>query len=172
MKKAMLLVVVVALTMSACSGGVPVDKFSGIYPGMSCDDLNSYLRENKISHKVKDNEYKFELSGDAWDDAEVKCDKVVTEMEFESKEGIGPKYAQFYIDAQQTLLSVFRGNPISYEEGNKIINVNNGIKLHQFSDEKSGAITHFKISVDNVSGARAAWEIAVKDVMPKIGAKK
>ncbi len=172
MKKMTLLLVTVALIGTACSSGVTISKFSGIEPGMTCENLDNYLKTDKVPFKKEGTTYHFTIKESAWKDATVVCDKVVTDIAFDSKEAGSAKAAQAYIDAQQSLLKAFKGNMISYEEGNKVINMNNGVKLHQYPDSKSGVITHFKVSIDGTSeGVKEAWQKTAA-LLPEVGASK
>lgn len=171
MKKTLISLVALALTLSACSNDVSVTSLGQIYPGMDCVEMENYLKTNKLEFKKDGDKYTFEIDGPAWRKATVTCNKNVTEMVFDSESGNGPKYAKAYIDAQQSLMEAFRGNMITYEEGNRIINMNNGIRLRQFMDGKKGVITHFEIIVANMEGALAAWKKVVP-LLPKIGAGK
>lgn len=171
MKKVLLVVLSLAFIASACTKKVAVISFSEVYPGMKCVELEKYLGEHKIPFKHDGKVYKFVLEGTTWEKGEVTCDGEISLMAFESKAGATPKHAEAYIDAQQSLLGQFRDSMITYEEGNKTINFNNGLRLHQFMDDKSGVVTGFKISVTNADGTKAVWEEVVP-ILPKIGAKK
>lgn len=171
MKKMVLLILAGAVFFAGCANRVPVAKFSGIYPGMTCQELDAYLKNQKVPFKKDGGAYRFVLEGDVWEDAAVNCDKIITGMKFGSEVGTTPKYAQNYIDTQDALLRAFRDNLITYEEGSRVINLNDGIKLHQFADAKAGIITRFAISVDNVEGSKGAWKKA-SEILPKIGASK
>ena len=168
MKKLVGLVLVSLFFLAACSKGVSVKDLDGVRPGISCSDLETVLEKAKAPFKKEGNKYKVVLKEKAWADLFITCDGVVTMIEYNSAEGLSPKHAQAYIDVQVFLLKTFKGNMIMYEEGNKIVNMGNGIKLHQFYDSKSGAVTHFKISVDNSEGAKLAWN-SVYPYLPKIG---
>jgi len=172
MKKMTLLLVAVALIGTACSSGVAISKFSGIEPGMTCENLDNYLKTNKIPFKKDGTLYQFTIKESAWKDATVLCNEVVTEIAFDSKEAQSAKAAQAYIDAQQSLLKAFKGNVISYEEGSRVIDLNNGVKLHQYPDSKSGVITHFKVSIDGTGNdVKEAWQRAAV-LLPEVGVSK
>lgn len=166
------LIILVLLLIAACSSQkVSVETLSGVFPGMSCADLENYLTGKGLSFKKESDIYKMFLKEKTWAEAKIKCDGSVTLIEVSSVTGASPKEAKAYIDAQQGLLDVFRGNQIAYEEGNKLINMNNGVKLHQYMDEKTGAITHFKISVETTGDSKLAWS-KVAPLLPTIGAGK
>jgi hypothetical protein len=164
MKKLLLLVLISSLFVAACSKKATLSQLEGIYPGMTCSDLDAYMAKTKAPFKKEGKVYSASISEKGWESLSVTCDGVVIGVEYNSIEGSTAKHAKSYIDAQELLLRTFRGNLIKYEEGNKVININNGIRLHQFSDSKTGAITHFRISVDNSDGAKLAWE----SVSPKL----
>lgn len=169
MKKVTILILAATLFLVGCvSKDVKVEKFNGIFPGMSCSELDSYLNKNNIPFKKDKDGYEFCLKDEAWETAHVTCNGTVTEMEFVSMKGSSPKNAQMYIDMQQSLLNAFRDNQIMYEEGNKIINLSNGIKIHQFVDAKSGVITGFKISVEAGPDSKLAWQTAAP-LLLKVG---
>ena len=172
MKKVMLVLLALALVVSACSRKVSIVKLDKVYPGMSCVEASDYLTKNKLSFDKKDKMFILPLDGAAWDKAMIVCEgEKVSSMHFHSKKGEGSQYAKAYIDAQTGLMDAFRDQTITYEEGSKIINFNNGVKLHQFPDTKTGTITNFVITIDNADNAKTTWD-KLYLALPKIGASK
>ena len=168
---------VIALTMSClfflvgCSKGVSITVLEGVKPGMNCSDLDNYFKDKDVPVKKSGNVYKVELKEDAWADAVITCDVRITLIEYNSTVASSVKHAKVYVDVQQFLLKTFEGNMIMYEEGNKIVNLGNGIKLHQLYDLKTGMVRSFKISVDSSENAKLAWN-KVQPYLPDIGAGK
>lgn len=172
MKKVMLVLVAMALVATACARKVDIVKFDKIYPGMNCVEMTEYLTKNKLAFDKSDKMYTLPLEGAVWDKAMIICDgEKVSQIHFHSKKGDGSVSAKAYIDAQTGLMETFRDNLITYEEGSKIINFGNGVKLHQFPDAKTGMITNFNITIENVDNAKTAWD-KMFPTLPRIGAGK
>ena len=169
-----IVVLILALTLAfvGCTRKVSIVKFDKIYPGMHCVEVDDYLTKNKLAFDKKDKEFILPLDGAAWDKAMIVCGgEKVSEMHFHSKKAAGSEAAKAYIDAQTGLMEAFRDQTITYEEGNKVINFNNGVKLHQFPDAKTGMITNFIITIDDSPNAKPSWDKLFL-ALPKIGASK